>query len=138
MIVQLSSGPTRFAAEAAVHLPVPAQALPPGMRDFCAMASSSHRQLQEADEVRDEYADTIGKIHLTYYKTYLSKLLKFQVKKRARIIIVMIIFNPCSLKRLLTRTTSLAPTTRQRKASCQTSHKRRSSRIGKRFQLPRP
>ena len=37
---------------------------------------------QEADEVRDEYADTIGKIHLTYYKTYLAKLLKFQARRR--------------------------------------------------------
>lgn len=32
----------------------------------------------EADVVRDEYADTIGKIHITYYKEYLSRLLKYQ------------------------------------------------------------
>ena len=36
-----------------------------------------HRQV--AREIRDEYIDTMSKIYFSYFKTYISKLLKLQV-----------------------------------------------------------
>ena len=36
-----------------------------------------HRQV--AKEIRDEYIDTMSKIYFSYFKSYLSKLLKLQV-----------------------------------------------------------
>lgn len=32
-----------------------------------------------ATEVRDEYVDTLGKVHFSYFKTYLSRLMKLEV-----------------------------------------------------------
>ena len=34
-----------------------------------------------ATEIRDEYVETLSKVHLTYFKTYLTRLLKLQVNK---------------------------------------------------------
>ena len=38
-----------------------------------------HRQV--AREIKDEYIDTMSKIYFSYFKTYISKLLKLQVSK---------------------------------------------------------
>eukprot|EP00053_Salpingoeca_punica_P012338 m.110516 g.110516 ORF g.110516 m.110516 type:complete len:701 (-) comp15917_c0_seq1:1262-3364(-) len=38
-----------------------------------------HRQI--AAEIRDEYIDTMGKVQLTYFKTYLARLLKLQYEE---------------------------------------------------------
>lgn len=37
---------------------------------------------QTANEIKDEYVDTMSKVHTTYFKTYLHRLLKLQVKLR--------------------------------------------------------
>ena len=34
---------------------------------------------QTANEIKDEYVDTMSKVHTTYFKTYLHRLLKLQV-----------------------------------------------------------
>ena len=38
-----------------------------------------HRQV--AREIKDEYIDTMSKIYFSYFKTYISKLLKLQARK---------------------------------------------------------
>ena len=46
-------------------------------RYFNEFLMAHHRQV--AREIRDEYIDTMSKIYFSYFKTYISKLLKLQV-----------------------------------------------------------
>jgi len=39
---------------------------------------------QTANEIKDEYVDTMSKVHTTYFKTYLHRLLKLQVRGSRR------------------------------------------------------
>ena len=38
-----------------------------------------HRQV--AREIKDEYVDTISKVYWSYFKSFISKLMKLQVNK---------------------------------------------------------
>ena len=48
-------------------------------RYFNEFLMAHHRQV--AREIKDEYIDTMSKIYFSYFKTYISKLLKLQVSK---------------------------------------------------------
>ena len=47
-------------------------------RYFNEFLMAHHRQV--AREIRDEYIDTMSKIYFSYFKTYISKILKLQVR----------------------------------------------------------
>lgn len=50
-------------------------------RYFNEFLMAHHRQV--AREIRDEYIDTMSKIYFSYFKTYISKLLKLQFEEQA-------------------------------------------------------
>ncbi|XP_073242432.1 vacuolar protein sorting-associated protein 52 homolog [Porites lutea] len=50
-------------------------------RYFNEFLMAHHRQV--AREIRDEYIDTMSKIYFSYFKTYISKLLKLQFEESA-------------------------------------------------------
>lgn len=52
---------------------------PPSFRYFNEFLMAHHRQV--AREIKDEYIDTMSKIYFSYFKTYISKLLKLQARK---------------------------------------------------------
>ena len=52
---------------------------PSSFRYFNEFLMAHHRQV--AREIKEEYIDTMSKIYFSYFKTYISKLLKLQARK---------------------------------------------------------
>ena len=62
-------------------------------RFFYEFLLSNDRQI--ANEIRQEYIDTLSKVYFSYFKAYSSKLMKLQVSKRSSYLYLTTAFNKC-------------------------------------------
>lgn len=59
-------------------------------RYFNEFLLAHHRQV--AREIKDEYIDTMSKIYFSYFKSYISKLMKLQVREKYFLVDFMFIY----------------------------------------------